>query len=140
MKATSLAVLLLSACHPAMPDPGLGAGQRRLPTGRLLDPAGVTQPVGQMPLGMTAAPTGRRLVLLLGGWREHGLQVVDREGRVRQTIPQAAAFIGVAFSSDGTSLYASGGNTDMVYRYRWAGESAARADSIVLAPRRPGAN
>lgn len=77
-------------------------------------------------------------MLLLGGWREHGLQVVDRTGQVRQTIPQAAAFVGLAFSGLGTTLYASGGNTDVVYRYRWVDDQAQLSDSIILAPRDTG--
>ena len=140
MRRFLLSSLLLVACHPAPQRDGTSPGtrERHLPTGRLLDPAGVTRPVGQMPLGMIPSPSGSRLVLLLGGWREHGLQVVDRTGRVRQTIPQAAAFVGLAFSGLGTSLYASGGNTDVLYRYTWKGDSAQLADSIVLAPRSPG--
>ena len=142
MNTSRVALLLLvAACRPAAPDQGLASqGPRRLPTGRWLDPAGTTSPVGQMPLGMLASPGGRRLVLLLGGWREHGLQVVDREGRVTQTLPQAAAFVGLAFSLDGAVLYASGGNTDVIYRYRWADDRATLADSIVLAPRAPRAD
>lgn len=133
--------MLLTACHSAVRDSrALGDGPRRLPTGRVLDPAGVTRPIGQMPLGMAPSPSGTRLVLLLGGWREHGLQIVDRDGQVRQTIPQAAAFVGLAFSRFGTSLYASGGNTDVAYRYRWVDDTAALADSIVLAPRAPKAD
>src|SRR5690242_16437341 len=140
MRPLLLLSLLLVACHPAAqrasdPPP---TGPRRLPTGSVLDPAGVTRPVGQMPLGMVPSPAGSRLVLLLGGWREHGLQVVDRTGQVRQTIPQAAAFVGLAFTGLGTSLYASGGNTDVVYRYRWTDNRAQLADSIILAPRSPG--
>mgnify|MGYP001550386594 FL=1 len=88
-----------------------------------------------MPLGMALAPDGRHVVLLLSGYREQGLQVVDREGAVTQTIPQVAAFIGLAFAPDGRSLYASGGNLDLVYQYAWTGDSAILADSIVLGPR-----
>ncbi|HXJ29812.1 MAG TPA: bifunctional YncE family protein/alkaline phosphatase family protein [Gemmatimonadales bacterium] len=137
MRPLLLLSLVFVACHPAAQrasDPP-GADPRRLPTGRVLDPAGVTRPVGQMPLGMVRSPAGSRLVLLLGGWREHGLQVVDRTGQVRQTIPQAAAFVGLAFTGLGTALYASGGNTDVVYRYRWTDDRARLADSIILAPR-----
>jgi YVTN family beta-propeller protein len=137
----AVALLSVAACTPRGPSQDTpGREPRRLPTGKLLDPAGVTSPVGQMPLGMAASPGGRRLVLLLGGWREHGLQVVDRTGRVTQTLPQEAAFVGLAFSGDGRALYASGGNTDAVYRYRWSGDSAVLADSIVLAPRAPHAD
>lgn len=129
--------LLVAACGPHAPQEGSApaGGEPRLPTGRSLDPAGATSAVGQMPLGMVSSPDGRRVVLLLGGWREHGVQVVDRAGRVTQTLPQSAAFVGLVFSADGRTLYASGGNTDVVYRYRWTDDSASLADSVVLAPR-----
>jgi YVTN family beta-propeller protein len=137
----TLPLLAALACRPAVPNSGLAQDEpRRLPTGQVLDPAGVTRPVGQMPLGMLPAPDGRRLVLLVDGWRQHGLQVVDRQGAVTQWLPQWAAFVGLAFSPDGRSLYASGGNSDVVYRYQWAGDTAALADSIVLAPREPRKN
>lgn len=107
----------------------------RLPTGVHLDPAGVVRPVGQMPLAIALSPSGSRAALLLNGWGQTGVQVVDwRLGRVVQTLKLPAAFIGLAFSPDGQSLMASGGNTDLVYRYRWAGDSAVLADSIKLAP------
>jgi len=132
------ALAALAACHPAPSSrTGSGAEVRRLPTGQTLDPAGVVRPVGSMPLAMVAAPGGRRLVLLMNGYRQQGIQVVDRMGEVRQTLPQPAAFLGLAFSPDGNTLYASGGNRDLVYRYRWSGDSAALTDSLILRPTSP---
>lgn len=132
---------LVAACRPTPPSLRLDvADPPRLPTGQRLDPAGVTRPVGQMPLGMLPSPDGRRIVLSLSGWREHGLQVVDRNGVVTQIKLQAAAFVGLAFSPDGRTLYVSGGNTDVVYRYGWVGDSAVLTDSIVLAWRAPRAD
>jgi YVTN family beta-propeller protein len=91
-----------------------------------------------MPLAMTLSPAGDRVVVLLNGWREQGFQVVDRaSGRVVQTVPQAAAFIGVAFSPDGKKLYVSGGNQDVVYRYAWHDGNASLTDSLVLAVKSP---
>ncbi len=145
MRAAALTTLavLLAACHAA-PRPAAeaaAAGETpRLPTGQRLDPAGVVTTVGQMPFAMVAAPGGRRVVLLLDGYRDEGVQVVDRAGRVTQTLMQPAAFLGLAFAPDGRTLFASGGNTDLVYRYRWDADSAALADSIVLAPRAPHTN
>jgi DNA-binding beta-propeller fold protein YncE len=46
--------------------------------------------------------------------------------------------VGLVFSPDGHTLYASGGNQDVVYRYRWAAGAATLRDSLVLARRRPG--
>ena len=105
----------------------------RLPTGARLDPASALHDVGQMPLAMVHAPEGDRVVLLLNGWRDEGIQVVDRTtGRVLQTIPLPAAFLGLAFSPDGRTLFASGGNTDVVYGFDWTNGVAKLRDSVVL--------
>ncbi|MFI5235547.1 MAG: bifunctional YncE family protein/alkaline phosphatase family protein [Gemmatimonadales bacterium] len=132
--------LLAVACSPRTSADPLDEHSAPLPTGQLLDPAGVTRPVGQMPLGMALAPDGRHVALLLSGYREQGLQIVDRLGTVTQTIPQDAAFVGIAFARDGKSLYTSGGNLDLIYHYTWTGDSAIRADSIVLGPRNKDGN
>jgi YVTN family beta-propeller protein len=118
-----------------------GGGQTKqtcLPTGVCLDAAGRSFDVGNMPLAMALAPEGDRLVLSQSGWREQGLQVVEREtGRVVQKLPQAGAFFGLAFSSDGHTLYASGGNEDVVYVYDWRGGQATHSGIIILAPKDP---
>jgi len=110
------------------------SGARRLPTGARLDPAGVSYDLGSMPLAMVLSPERNRVVVLLNGWREQGIQVVDRSsGRVLQTIPLPAVFLGIAFSPDGKSLYVSGGNEDVIYRFDWRAGEATLADSIALA-------
>jgi YVTN family beta-propeller protein len=104
-----------------------------LSTGVTLDPASPTNVVGNFPLAAAASTDGRFIALLLCGWREQGIQIVDRSsGSVTQTIAQPAAFIGLTFSPDGKTLYASGGNDDVVYVYRWSGDRAAEDGKIVL--------
>ena len=89
-----------------------------------------------MPLAMAFSPDSARVVALLSGHREQSLQVVDPTSRrVTQTLVQPAAFLGLAFSRDGRTLYASGGSQDVVYRYTWEGDSAALSDSIRLDPK-----
>jgi YVTN family beta-propeller protein len=130
----------LVAAQPAAAQAPDGA-RMPLPTGQWLDPAGTAVGVGQMPLAMVPAPGDRQLVLLLNGYREQGIQVVDRDGQVLQTVPQEAAFIGLAFAADGRTLFASGGNQEVVYRYDWTDHGATLRDSLILAPkvgRRPG--
>ena len=117
---------------------GQTAKEGCLPTGVCLDPAGRSLDAGNMPLAMIASPEGDRLVLSLNGWRQQGIQVVDpQSGKVVQTITQPSAFLGLAFSPDGQTLYASGGNEDVVYRYAWRDKRATLVDHIALAHKQP---
>src|SRR5215471_4589181 len=122
-----LALLAVAGCARVASDP------HRLPTGVALDPAGVSVPLGSMPLTMRFSPDSARIVAVLSGYREQGFQVIDRASRrVVQTVFQPAAFVGASFSPDGTRLYVSGGDRDVVYAYAWQADTAALADSIVL--------
>lgn len=86
-----------------------------------------------MPLAIALAPDGLHAAVLLGGWREQGVQIVETAtGRVVQTLVQPAAFVGLTFSSDNRSLYASGGAGDVVYRYAWDGHEARIRDTVSL--------
>lgn len=105
---------------------------KRLPTGAVLDPVAPTHAVGNFPLAMVASPDGKQLVLLLNGYRQQAVQVLDRStGAILQTIDQKAAFIGLTFSPDGNTLFASGGNDDAVYVYRWE-NGHATADGLIV--------
>ncbi|HSQ21013.1 MAG TPA: YncE family protein, partial [Blastocatellia bacterium] len=113
-------------------------GRICLPTGVCLDPAARSFAVGNMPLAMVLAPENDRLVVSLSGWRQQGLQIIDRNtGQVVQTTSQPGAFLGLAFSKDGRTLYASGGNEDVIYRYRWKEKQATLIDVITLAAKEP---
>jgi len=137
--------LVAGACGSPSPQVKAGiaaqdpAGARRLPTGAQLDPAGVSYDLGSMPLAMTLSPDRSRVIVLLNGWREQGIQVVERSsGRILQTIPLPAVFLGITFSPDGKSLYVSGGNEDQIYRFDWRDGKAALSDSIALGVREKG--
>jgi DNA-binding beta-propeller fold protein YncE len=136
-------LLLTAACgagssaNTAVARDTVDQGEKRLPTGVHLDPVGSQYDLrAAMPLTMVLAPGGRSLVISSAGYREPGLDVVDRAtGRVIQSLPQPAAFLGLGFSADSGTLLSSGANQDVIYLYRWAQERAVLADSIVLAPK-----
>ena len=143
-RRAALAFLALASCtrSPRSDTPTSDAraslsADSRLPTGVRLDPAGRSTPLGNMPLAAILAPDNRNIVVSLSGWREQGLEIVDRgTGAIVQHIPQSGAFAGLAFSADGSTLYASGGVTDRiyVYSYRQSGKAPATlVDSIALA-------
>ncbi|HLY18989.1 MAG TPA: alkaline phosphatase family protein [Bryobacteraceae bacterium] len=111
-----------------------GAPQIHLSTGLRLDPVGESIELGSMPLAMALAPGGRIAAVVLSGWREQGLQIVDLASHhALQTLPQEAAFFGIAFSSNGKEIYVSGGNADSIYCYSWIGGVATLDRKIALA-------
>ncbi|HYY93171.1 MAG TPA: YncE family protein, partial [Pyrinomonadaceae bacterium] len=136
--AFALALLALLAVGSASHVRGQNSGPKRLPTGQRLDPSGDSVTLGSMPLAMLPAPGGEKLIVSLGGWREQGIQVVDlRTRHVEQTLKQEAAFLGLAFSRDGRTLYASGGNDDSIYCYDWDGSRATFRTRLALAKKEP---
>ena len=105
-----------------------------LPTGVRLDPVGDVVELGSLPINLVIAPGGDKAVVVLSGWREQGVQVVELKTRkVTQTLLQDGAFYGAAFSPDGHHLYVSGGNTDMLFVYAWKDGAATLENKFVLA-------
>ena len=131
---TALLLSALAACTaPAGESIAARTAAPRLPTGTRLDPAGPRVDVGPLPLAAVLSPDSSHILLLLNGWREQGVQVVSRRtGAVTQTLAQPAAFVGLVFAPDGRTVYASGGNADVVYRYDWASARLTLRDSLIV--------
>jgi YVTN family beta-propeller protein len=140
--ATSVITLGLACAQSPSLSPSADeqtAARYRLPTGAYLDPAGKSFDLGSMPLSMAVSPDSAHIVVLLNGWREQGIQIVERTtGRVTQTVSLPAVFLGLSFAPDGKSFYVSGGNGDVIYDFAWLGTGASLRDSIVLEARAKG--
>ena len=130
----SVALILGGCVNAPSPAPHSDSEQRRLPTGAQLDPAGRITDVGSLPMAMIPSPDGSSLIILLQGYRENGIQVINRAtGEITESFQLPAAFIGLAFNSFGNRLYASGGNDDIVYVFDWAKGVATLIERIPVA-------
>ena len=133
--ATALvcAISLVSCTSKKSGDPG-PVEAARLPTGRLLDPAVPSTPLrGAFPLGVLLAPDSDHIAVLTSGFGSQGVEIVERRGgKFSLALAQPAAFVGIALSPDRRTLYASGGNQDVVYRYSITREAIAPRDSLRL--------
>jgi YVTN family beta-propeller protein len=85
-----------------------------LPNGWRITPAG--KPIVEtedMVLKLTAAPDGRAVIATHAGYNPHGLVVIDtRTHQAVQRIGLRSTWMGLAWSPDGKTLYASGGNAN----------------------------
>jgi len=106
---------------PARILPGLQpGGEIRLPNQWSLRPAGKHILLGDFPVNVALHPSGDWLAILHAGFGDHEIVIVDiRNGKERivnrVSLPQT--FCGLCFSADGQSLYASGGEFEVVHSY-----------------------
>ncbi|HET7451267.1 MAG TPA: alkaline phosphatase family protein [Thermoanaerobaculia bacterium] len=111
-----LAAVLL--CASVAVGAGDGPGPRpdgavRLHDGWTIRPAGRAIDVGTFPMAVVPLPDDRAAVLLCG-YAEEGIDVVDLAAGTRRRLPMPKAWLGLAASSDGHTLYASGAADDVV--------------------------
>src|SRR5579872_5107042 len=125
LHSTFLLALLMSASLTA---------QTLLPNGWSLTPAGQSIPLSSdLPLNMALAPDGIHLAVTNNG---NGRQTIDLIDLNRHRLVSATtikeSWLGLAFAQHEPWLYVSGGNDDVIFRYRLGHDSLALRDSIVL--------
>ncbi|HVJ80940.1 MAG TPA: beta-propeller fold lactonase family protein, partial [Planctomycetia bacterium] len=110
-------------------------GAVQLPNHWSLRPTGRHVEVGDYPVQLVIHPSGKWLAILDAGNSDHEVVVVDvakHEIVSRVTIDQA--FYGIAFSPDGTRLFASGGEYATVHAFRFAEGFLSDKKTIPLVP------
>jgi YVTN family beta-propeller protein len=93
--------------------PGRVPGGFDLPNGWRITPAGQqVAETNDLILNIIPSPDGRVLVAMNSGYLPHGLTVIDAAThKAVQTVPLPSAWLGLSWSPDGSTLYASGGNS-----------------------------
>jgi hypothetical protein len=81
--------------------------------GWTIHPLGRSIDVGTFPMAVVPLPRGRAAVLLCG-YAQEGIDVVELASGRRERIAMPKAWLGLAASSDGKRLYASGGADNVV--------------------------
>jgi YVTN family beta-propeller protein len=104
----------------------LSGGGADLPNGWRIRPAGRSvATLADTVTNLAVSPDGKIIVAINSGFLPHGLTVFDaKTHRQLQRIELPAAFVGLAWSPDGRTLYASGGNAKYVGNYHTALQSA----------------
>jgi DNA-binding beta-propeller fold protein YncE len=101
--------------------PGVQAdGSIRLPNSWSIKPAGTQLEMGDFPVHCVLHPSGKWLAVLHSGNGAHEIIMVDLGGtkqQVRSRVIVQQSFYGLVFAPDGSALYASGGEYDVVHAF-----------------------
>src|SRR5262245_6902822 len=126
-----------AAAAPKRVLPGVQpTGEVRLPNSWSLRPAGKQVPLGDFPVNLALHPTGRWLAALHAGFGTHEVIIVDLEKgreRVACRVPLEQTWLGVCFSPDGKTLYASGAEFEVVHAFAFEDGLLGRRKTIRVA-------
>jgi YVTN family beta-propeller protein len=109
IRFTFLLSLFLASASAQAPHPIPGGYS--LPNGWRITPIGKAIPTEDLILNLTASPDGKVVIAQHGGFNPHGLLVIDAKTEEPvQKIQLTSAWLGLAWSNDGTKLFVSGGS------------------------------
>ena len=104
-----------------------------LPNGWSLTPIGRCFPLGDLPLNMAVAHSGKRMAVSNNGQSGHSIQYIDiATESVLHELVIDKAWYGLAFSDDDQSLYVSAGYDNRINVYSTKGDQLTLRDSILL--------
>jgi YVTN family beta-propeller protein len=130
--AASFVALQVSA---QLPGKIKKTGQVLLPNGWKFSPAGTWLQLGDLPLNIQISPSGRLLAVTNNGQSTQSIQLIDpKNEKVLDDRIVKKAWYGLAFSHDEKTLYASGGNDNIILAYHIENRKIGNADTIKLAP------
>ena len=113
------AALLSSSQPPPREQVGpLAGGGFLLNSGWRVKPAGTQIPLDTLPMSSILSKDGRFLIVLNGGYNPPSLSVLDtKDGHEIQRVPVADAWLGLALSPNGRTLWVGGGSQASVYEF-----------------------
>jgi DNA-binding beta-propeller fold protein YncE len=122
----------------AAPQPNAAPGSQTdgsmlLPNGWRVAPAGRHLPVGTMPLNLVISADGRYAIVTNNGIAKPSFTIVDLNAwTVKSTVALDHAFLGLAWSADGSRLYSGGGGQNNVQEFTYADGGLTRARTFAL--------
>jgi YVTN family beta-propeller protein len=104
-----------------------------LPNGWSLTPVGKSLTLGDLPLNIVVSPSKKYLAVTNNGQSTQTIQLIDAvHYRMLSEITIPKSWLGLAFSSDEKFLYASGGNDNLIVKYRISNNILTESGRIKL--------
>lgn len=138
MKKTLIFLFLLSFSGISYAQQDSIAERVHLPNGWSLTPLGRSLSLGDLPLNIAVSPSGKLIAVTNNGQSTQTIQLVDAvHFRLLSEVVIPKSWLGLVFSGDERSLYASGGNDNRILKYNILQGRLVLADSISLGKRWP---
>ena len=108
-------------------------GDLLLPNQWSLRPVGRQLPLGDFPVNLALHPGGPWLAALHAGYGEHEVVIVDlKKQRVVSRVTLEQTFYGLCFAPDGKTLFASGGEFEVVHAFDFADGLLSRPRQLAV--------
>jgi YVTN family beta-propeller protein len=128
-----VAALALSASLAAQTLSEIESERITLSNGWSITPVGETVPLGDLPLNMAVSPSGELLAVTNNGQSTQQVMLFDgKDFTLLDSVEMGKSWLGLVFSGDGGSLYASGGNDNWVVRFAVENRHLVPADTFRL--------
>ena len=104
-----------------------------LPNGWQLTPVGKILSLGDLPLNIAVSPDKKLAAVTNNGQSTQTIMLIDlKKGIVTDSVVIGKSWLGLVFSDDGKSLYASGGNDNWIIKYSIRKKELINTDTIRL--------
>ncbi len=104
-----------------------------LPNGWGITVVGKNLPLGDLPLNMAVSPDRKMIAVTNNGQGTQSIQLIDiAAGKITDTKEVRVAWLGLVWSDNSKTLYASGGNGNYIMRFDIHDKKLVFRDSIVL--------
>jgi DNA-binding beta-propeller fold protein YncE len=124
---------ILSATVMGQTSDNIDSHRVTLPNGWKLSPVGKLITLGDLPLNIAVAPSGKVAAVTNNGQSTQSIQLIDLEKQViSDSVMVGKSWLGLTFSADGKYLYASGGNDNIILRYSVVGNHLSVYDTIKI--------
>ncbi|MEO7962174.1 MAG: bifunctional YncE family protein/alkaline phosphatase family protein [Ginsengibacter sp.] len=133
-----LSAILLFLFHISFAQTDSVVSAVRLPNGWGLTPAGSGYLLGDLPLNIALSDSKKLMAVTNNGQSTQSIQLIDAgSGKILDNIEVGKAWLGLKFSGDEKSLYASGGNDNWILKYRIIRNKLVLQDSLKLGDKWP---